>query len=323
MQTTKTSHFTCQQNLSSVYFSRAKFQLVSYNFSFAMIWQITYTHKLPKPCSATLSHVEFSCTVEGPFSWLIFTHLAPLMKQINRLRSHLLSYVDLLTFKRSQIFGLSSMICRAAWHLGKIWPLIYGCYENSDLENTDLRPPKNSDPWVSRKFRPPEKLRPLGVSKTQTLRKTQTPGCLEKSLGRPPRNTQTPGCLENSDPQYFSNITTNYSHRAASLSFATTEANGFAEISPERKFALAKSRQNQIFDLAQWSFVPTGERFDCSRGDHILDKKGYFGTQVITPQTNNRDSHKLLFLFPVLPVLSARTLVIQDKGSISWRKVIL
>ena len=193
MQTTKTSHFTCQQNLSSVYFSRAKFQLVSYNFSFAMIWQITYTHKLPKPCSATLSHVEFSCTVEGPFSWLIFTHLAPLMKQINRLRSHLLSYVDLLTFKRSQIFGLSSMICRAAWHLGKIWPLIYGCYENSDLENTDLRPPKNSDPWVSRKFRPPEKLRPLGVSKTQTLRKTQTPGCLEKSLGRPPETLRPLG----------------------------------------------------------------------------------------------------------------------------------
>ena len=174
MQTTKTSHFTCQQNLSSVYFSRAKFQLVSYNFSLAMIWQITYTHKLPKPCSATLSHVEFSCTVEEPFSWLIFTHLAPLMKQINRLRSHLLSYVDLLTFKRSRIFGLSSMICRAAWHLGKICPLIYGCYENSDLENTDLRPlgvskiqtpPKNSDPWVSRKLRPSEKLRPLGVSK--------------------------------------------------------------------------------------------------------------------------------------------------------------
>ena len=193
MQTTKTSHFTCQQNLSSVYFSRAKFQLVSYNFSLAMIWQITYTHKLSKPCSATLSHVEFSCTVEGPFSWLIFTHLAPLMKQINRLRSHLLSYVDLLTFKLSRISGLSSMICRAAWHLGKICPLIYGCYENSDLENTDLRPPKNSDPWVSRKFRPPEKLRPLGVSKTQTLRKTQTPGCLEKSLGRPPETLRPLG----------------------------------------------------------------------------------------------------------------------------------
>ena len=248
MQTMKTSHFTCQQNLSSVYFSRAKFQLVSYNFSLAMIWQITYTHKPPKPCSATLSHVEFSCTVEGPFSWLIFTHLAPLMKQINRLRSHLLSYVDLLTFKRSRIFGLSSMICRAAWHLGKICPLIYGCYENSDLENTDLRPPKNSDPWVSRKFRPPETLRPLGVSKIQTPRNTQTPGCLENS--DPPKNSD-PWVSRKPYPQYFSNITTNYSHRAASLSFATTEANGFAEISPERKFALAKSQQNQIFDLEQ------------------------------------------------------------------------
>ena len=146
METTKTSHFTCQQNFSSVYFSLAKFQLVSCNFSLAMIWQIKYTHKLPKPCSATLSHVEFSCMVEGPFSRLIFTHLAPLMKQ--------LSYVDLLTFKRSRISGLSSMICRAAWHLGKICALIYGGYENSDLENTDLRPPKNSHPWVSRKLRP-------------------------------------------------------------------------------------------------------------------------------------------------------------------------
>ena len=122
-----------------------------------------------------------------------------------------------------------------------------------------------------RKHRPqtPEKLRPLGVSKTKTPRKTQTPGCLENSYPpknsdpwvsrkisrQTPLNTQSPGCLENSDPQYFSNITTNYSHRAASLSFATTEANGFAEISPERKFALAKSRQNQIFDLEQSSLV--------------------------------------------------------------------
>ena len=43
------------QNLSSVYFSLAKFQLVSCNPSLAMIWQMTYTHKLPKLCSATLS----------------------------------------------------------------------------------------------------------------------------------------------------------------------------------------------------------------------------------------------------------------------------
>ena len=37
-----------------MYFSLAKFQRVSCNLSLAMIWQITYTHKLPKLCSATL-----------------------------------------------------------------------------------------------------------------------------------------------------------------------------------------------------------------------------------------------------------------------------
>ena len=42
------------QNLSSMYFSLAKFQLVSCNLSLAMIWQIIYTHKLQKLCSATL-----------------------------------------------------------------------------------------------------------------------------------------------------------------------------------------------------------------------------------------------------------------------------
>ena len=75
-----------------------------------------------------------------------------------------------------------------------------------------------------------------GVTKTQTS-KTQTSD---------PKKLRPPGCRENSYPQYFSNITANYSPRATSLSFASTEANGFAEISPERKFAQAKFRQNQI-----------------------------------------------------------------------------
>ena len=42
------------QNLSSIYFPLAKFQLVSSNPSLAIIWQMTYTQKLPKLCSATL-----------------------------------------------------------------------------------------------------------------------------------------------------------------------------------------------------------------------------------------------------------------------------
>ena len=44
------------QHFSSVYFSIAKFQLLSCNLSLAMIWQMTHTHKLPKLCSATFKH---------------------------------------------------------------------------------------------------------------------------------------------------------------------------------------------------------------------------------------------------------------------------
>ena len=47
------------QNLSSVYFSLAKFQRMSCNLSHAMIWQMRCTHKLPKLCSATLSSTFF------------------------------------------------------------------------------------------------------------------------------------------------------------------------------------------------------------------------------------------------------------------------
>ena len=54
METAKIPNFTGQSNLSSVYFSLAKFQLVSCNLPCAMIWQMTYTHKLPKLGSATL-----------------------------------------------------------------------------------------------------------------------------------------------------------------------------------------------------------------------------------------------------------------------------
>ena len=54
METAKTPNFAGQSNLSSVYFSLAKFQLVSCNLSLAAIGQMTYTQKLPKLCSATL-----------------------------------------------------------------------------------------------------------------------------------------------------------------------------------------------------------------------------------------------------------------------------
>ena len=58
------------QNLSSVYFSLAKFQLVSCNPSLAMIWQMTYyTHKLPKLCSsATLNMLHWLASGFNNFS---------------------------------------------------------------------------------------------------------------------------------------------------------------------------------------------------------------------------------------------------------------
>ena len=50
----KHQFLSVNQNLSSVHFSLAKRQLVSSNLSLAIIWQMTYNHKLPKLCSATL-----------------------------------------------------------------------------------------------------------------------------------------------------------------------------------------------------------------------------------------------------------------------------
>ena len=66
------------QHLLSVHFSLAKFQLLSCNLSLAMIWQRTYTHKLPKLCSATLIaclmfHSIFDLLL-NTCSWEFFTH---------------------------------------------------------------------------------------------------------------------------------------------------------------------------------------------------------------------------------------------------------
>ena len=69
METMKVSHFTYQSKSSVSVFSLAKFKLVSCNLSLIMIWQMTYTHKLPKLCSATLT--------EQPYSVLILTFSLP------------------------------------------------------------------------------------------------------------------------------------------------------------------------------------------------------------------------------------------------------
>ena len=161
-----------------------------------------------------------------------------------------------------------------------------------DLRGLRKLRPRKHRPQTPEKLRPPEKLIPQGVSNTQTLNIFQilqlTIVCQQPlSLSQPEKRTVLQKYLL-SENSHWQNLD-----------------------------------KTKFFYLEQWSFVPTGKRFDCSRGNHILDEKGYFGTRVITPQTNNGDSHKLLFLFPVLPAPSARTLVIQDKGSINWSKVIL
>ena len=58
------------QNLLSVYFALAKFQLVSCNLSLTVIWQRTYTHKLPKLPSATLKS-ECADIFHQSFLWLL------------------------------------------------------------------------------------------------------------------------------------------------------------------------------------------------------------------------------------------------------------
>ena len=73
METTKTSPLTCQSK-SLVYFSLVTFQLVSCNFSLAMVWQITYTHKLPKLCSATLKKSRNTSYVYNLY-FILFFHI--------------------------------------------------------------------------------------------------------------------------------------------------------------------------------------------------------------------------------------------------------
>ena len=134
----------------------------------------------------------------------------------------------------------------------------------------------------------PKKLRPLGVSKTPTLNIFQL---LQLTVVR-----EQP--LSHSHPQ----------KRMVLQKYRLSKNSHWQTVSTKPNF-LSRAMK---FCSNRWTW------FDPSQGNHTLDKKGYFGTRVRTPQTNSSwDSHKpFLFLFPVLPVPSTRTLVVQDKGSI-------
>ena len=69
--------------------SLAKFQPVSCNLSLPTIWQMTYTHKLPKLCRATLSYVQTDATtpnIVGPTMLGVVTSvLAVVCKRMQQL----------------------------------------------------------------------------------------------------------------------------------------------------------------------------------------------------------------------------------------------
>ena len=87
------------QTLSSVYFLLAKFQLVSCNLSLAIIWQMRYTHKLPKLCSATLSGGRIR---EGQV-WHPATEMGA-----DFLRAFLLSPLPSRVFRIKSVFTISA-----------------------------------------------------------------------------------------------------------------------------------------------------------------------------------------------------------------------
>ena len=55
METTKTSNFTCQSKSFISIFFTCQVSACELQPFLDMIWQMTYTHKLPKQCSATLT----------------------------------------------------------------------------------------------------------------------------------------------------------------------------------------------------------------------------------------------------------------------------
>ena len=79
METMKVSHFTYQSKSSVSVFSLAKFKLVSCNLSLIMIWQMTYTHKLPKLCSATLTEQPALLSADPYVFPTLYPHRIPVV----------------------------------------------------------------------------------------------------------------------------------------------------------------------------------------------------------------------------------------------------
>ena len=135
------------RNLSSIYFSLSKFQLVSCNLSLAMIWQMTYTHKLPKLCSAALSYTNNINENNNKFSFsstsgsIVFSHLNKLCRSkatgLDDISAKIISEcANLISVSLCDLFNKSllSGIFLDNWKCARVTPL-FKQGEASDLNN--------------------------------------------------------------------------------------------------------------------------------------------------------------------------------------------
>ena len=126
------------QNLSSVYFSLAKFQLVSCNLSLAIIWQMTYTQKLPKLCSATLKVLELMAlfllkteTCNGKNSWEFFVdNIIRFRKERDKYKVSLINRNSFIPPRiQHKVLVLRTVFAVCFWLLSflqlKLWARIY------------------------------------------------------------------------------------------------------------------------------------------------------------------------------------------------------
>ena len=111
------------QNLSSVYVSLAKFQLVSCNLSLAMVWQMTYTHQLSKLCSATITGYSTNTILILVNLFIFATLFLVIVLCAERFIAihYYLRYQELVTHKRVVAVVVSIWVLSGLFSLVRLW----------------------------------------------------------------------------------------------------------------------------------------------------------------------------------------------------------
>ena len=111
------------QNLSSVYVSLAKFQLVSCNLSLAVVWQMTYTHKLPKLCSATITGYSTNTILILVNLFIFATLFLVIVLCAERFIAihYCFRYQELVTHKRVVAVVVSIWVLSGLFSLVRLW----------------------------------------------------------------------------------------------------------------------------------------------------------------------------------------------------------